>query len=121
MNENDFKQLNFSILGKDASLEGDLKFQGDTILSCYVKGTINMADKSKLTLERGSHVEGNIYCHDIEIFGSFYGTVNASGTLSIRSSGIVSGKVTANQMSIYPGAQLNFEGNTTLEETPLSN
>lgn len=116
MIENDFKKLNFSVLGKSSSLEGDFNFHGDTLLGCKIKGTISMLDKSKITLERGSEVEGSIYCHDIEVFGSFSGSINASGTLSIRSSAIVSGKISADKLSIFPGAQINIEGDTTTAE-----
>ncbi len=116
MNEKDFKQLNFSVLGKGSQLEGDLKFQGDTILNCRTKGSITMLDESKLVLERGSIVEGEVYCHDVEIFGSFYGTLNAAGTLCIRSSAVISGKINAKKMSIYPGASINMEGHTNPDE-----
>ncbi|MDH5415524.1 MAG: polymer-forming cytoskeletal protein [Flavobacteriaceae bacterium] len=112
MNENDFRHLNFSLIGKGTHLEGDLNFKGDTILNCSVKGTLTITDKGKLTLERGSHFEGEIYCHDVEIFGDFLGTVNASGTLSIRSSANVSGKLNAARMSVFPGAKLNIEGHS---------
>jgi cytoskeletal protein CcmA (bactofilin family) len=82
MIENDFKKLNFSVLGKNSSLEGDFNFHGDTLLGCKIKGTISMLDKSKITLERGSEVEGSIYCHDIEVFGSFSGSINALALIS---------------------------------------
>ena len=116
MIEKDFKELNFSVLGRNSSLEGDLKFQGDTLLNCFVKGTITMEDQSKITLERGAKVEGNIYCNDIEIFGSFSGSINASGTLSVRSSAVISGKIMAKKLSIFPGAQINMEGSTSTDE-----
>ena len=113
MNKNNFKTFNFSVLGKGTQLEGDLKFEGDTILNCITKGSITMLNKSKVVFERDSIIEGDVFCHDIEIFGSFSGSLNASGTLSIRSSATLSGKVKAQSMSIFPGAKVNIEGETS--------
>ncbi len=120
MIEADFKKLNFSILGEHSQLEGDLKFEGDTLINCHVKGTITIIDQGKLTLERSAKVEGEIYCHDIEVFGEFRGTLNSSGVLTVRSSGVLSGRINAQNMSVYPGAQINMEGHTHPESEQTS-
>lgn len=112
MKENEFKSLNFSLIGQNSLIDGDLKFSGETVLNCKLKGKITMLGTEKLTLERESHFEGQVYCHDIEVFGSVRGTIHASGTLSIRSSANVSGNIKAKRMSIFPGAVLNIEGHT---------
>ena len=70
MNELDFKKLNFSVFGRNCELEGDLKLYGDTLITCNVSGNIHMIDDGKLTIERGSNISGEIYCHDIEVFGN---------------------------------------------------
>ena len=112
MIENEFKSLNFSVLGKNSVIEGNLKFHGDTLLNCEINGDITMLNDSTLTLERESQFTGNIYCSDIEIFGSVSGSINATGSLSVRSSATVSGKINARSINIYPGATLNIEGHT---------
>jgi cytoskeletal protein CcmA (bactofilin family) len=117
MIENDFKSLNFSVIGHNSELEGEFKFHGDTLLNCNLKGEITMLDQGKLTLERNSIFSGNIYCEDIEIFGEVVGSINASGTLSVRSSANVSGIINAKSINIYPGATLNIEGHTS-EDSP---
>jgi len=116
MNNNEFKNLNFSLLGKDSELEGDFKFSGDTLINCKMKGKINIIGKGKLTFERGSSFEGHIFCQDIEVFGNIKGTVDAAGTMSIRSSAQVSGTINAKNLSIFPGASINMEGHTSIEE-----
>lgn len=115
MNDQDFKNLNFSVLGKNTELNGNLNFCGDTIINCVVKGDIRITNAGKLTLERDSFVDGNIYCNDVEIFGSVKGTITAHGTLSVRSSGVISGTINASQLSIFPGAVINIEAHTTEE------
>lgn len=110
MNENDFKAINFSVLGKGCEYEGDLRLRGDATVNCKVLGSISIMDDSKLVIEREAYVEGSIYCKDVEIFGEVNGSIIASGSMVVRSSGKVSGKIAAGSMSIYPGAILNIEG-----------
>lgn len=113
--ENDFKQLNYNILGTKTGLEGDFKLQGDTIIAGKFNGTITVLDDSKIILERDSVTSGQFFCHDIEVFGKFEGNIQSTGTLTVRSSGVISGKIKAKKMSIYPGAILNIEGETPEE------
>jgi cytoskeletal protein CcmA (bactofilin family) len=110
MNYTNFKELNFSLLGKKTKITGDLSLEGDTVLAGSLTGTITVKDQGNIIIEQTATIEGDIYCNDIEIFGSFSGSINASGTLTIRSSADVAGKISASKMSIYPGAILNMEG-----------
>ena len=112
MEVNDFKNLNFSLLGHNTSFEGDLQFEGDTIINGHIKGSITLLKKGKITFERDSKMLGELYCHDVEILGSFEGSIKASGTLIVRSSGQVSGKIEAQKLSIYPGAVMNIDAQT---------
>ncbi len=100
------------MLGAHSDLDGNFKFSGDTIINCNVKGTIHMLNNASLTLERESRFEGELYAHDIEIFGEFSGSINASGKVVVKSSGSISGQVTSNQLVISPGAVVNIEGQT---------
>lgn len=113
MLEKEFKQLNYNVLGRDTVFEGDLKIKGDTLINGQFNGSITVLDQSKVTIEKDCHVEGDLYGHDIEVHGNFSGSLKASGVLTIRSSGNVSGKIQASQLNIYPGAIVNMEGQTT--------
>ena len=112
MQENDFKNINFSVLGQKTSFEGDLKFEGDTIINGHITGSITLLNEGKITFERSSIMKGELYCYDVDILGHFEGSIKAAGTLTIRSSGSVSGKIEAKQLSIFPGAIVNMEGQT---------
>lgn len=109
MLEADFNKLNFSVLGTETYLEGNLKFDGDTIVNGRIQGTITILNQSKVIFERSSSMEGDLYAHDVEILGHFSGSINASGLLTIRSSAKVSGKIKADRLSIYPGAIVNIQ------------
>ncbi len=116
MNQTDFKHLSFTILGKDCEYEGDLRLRGDAIVDSKVIGSIVMLDEGKLVVERDASIEGSIYCQDIEVFGNIEGSISATGSLTVRSSGRVSGKVSSANLSVYPGAVLNIEGSAEAKE-----
>ncbi len=116
MKELDFKKQNYTVIGINNSIEGDLKLTGDALIHSSIKGTITMFQEGTLILERDSSFEGTIYCNDIEVFGSVKGTIKANGKLTVRSSAFVSGNIQAKQMAVYPGAILNIEGHTDDEE-----
>jgi cytoskeletal protein CcmA (bactofilin family) len=121
MKESEFKKLNFSILGKQSSMEGTFNFSGDTLLNCHITGDLTMIGEGKLTLERSCRFDGNIFCHDIEVFGEISGSINAAGTLSARSGSSVSGVINAEKISISPGAIINMEAHTKDEDNHLTN
>jgi len=119
MKESEFKSLNFSMLGKESVLEGDFQFSGDTLINCKMKGKITIINDGKLTFERESDFEGNIFCKDIEVFGKVSGTIDADGTMAVRSSAEVSGSINAKNLSIFPGASINMEAHTA-ETSPTN-
>lgn len=112
MNELGFKKLNFSVLGRDCEFIGELRFKGDTLVNSKIDGTISVVDEGKLTIERNAIINGEVYCHDVEVFGEVQGMIRATGKLIVRSSAVVSGNIEAKSISIYPGAVLNIEGHT---------
>lgn len=119
MTENDFKHFNFTVLGTDSRIEGELTLAGDTIINSDIQGTISMKNESALTFEREGSIEGIVNCHDLEVFGKIQGTINASGVVRIRSGAIVAGVVNAKSLSVFPGAILNIDGHT-VEQTEHS-
>lgn len=116
MQENSFKSLEFTLLGKNCEYDGDIRVKGETIINCYLKGSVTMLDDSKITIERDAVVEGNIYCKDIEVFGTVNGAINANGSLTVRSNAKIFGNVHSEKLSIYPGAILNIEGHSEAPE-----
>ncbi len=110
MQKSDFKSMNFSLFGLKSELDGQFSFHGDVIIAGKLKGYLNILDDGHLTIERTAIVEANIHCHDLEIFGDFSGSIHSAGKVTIRSSANVSGTLKAKSMSIFPGANLNIEG-----------
>lgn len=104
MEENDFREFNYNVFGIKSRIKGDLILSGDTIINAFVEGSIEVQEKGKLVIERGSNIKGKIKAIDVDIFGNVDGEIECSGLVSIRSSAVVSGQIKAGRLVIYPGA-----------------
>lgn len=104
MDDKDFKDFNYNVLGTKSQIIGNLILCGDSIINSSIEGSIEVMEQGKLILERGSYVKGSIKAIDLEIFGIVEGIIHCSGTVSIRSSGQVQGEIHSGKLVIYPGA-----------------
>lgn len=112
INDHDFKDFHYTVLGAKSRLIGDLELYGDTIVNSYVEGSIKVLGQGKLVLERGCFIKGKIQASDIEIFGTVEGEIECSGLISIRSSAYVQGKITSARLVIYPGAIVEMQASS---------
>jgi cytoskeletal protein CcmA (bactofilin family) len=117
INEQDFRQFQYNVLGVKSKVLGDLVLSGDAIITSTVIGSIELLDEGKLVLERGSHVKGTIKAIDLEIFGTVEGDIECSGLVSIRSSAHVMGTIKAARLAIYPGAIVEMNASSEPEST----
>lgn len=104
--------LDFTFIGKNCSLKGDLIFRNETKIAGMIIGNIILENDQKLTLEIGSVVVGNIKGSNIEIYGSFEGEIESNGVVMVFPTGNVEGKVMAKSIEVLPGANLNIIGHT---------
>lgn len=112
MKQEDFQNLNYSMLGHSCVLKGELQISGDITICSHVEGSLQMLDDGRVTIERFGKFNGNIDCHSIEIFGQVEGNIRAKEKIVVRSSAQLNGKVLSGQLGIYPGAIVNIEGHT---------
>jgi len=109
INDKDFRDFHYNVLGAKSKIIGDLVLSGDSIINSIIEGTIEVQEQGKLILERGSIVKGKIKAIDLEIFGSVEGEIECTGLLSIRSSAFVQGKIKSGRLVIYPGAIVEMD------------
>jgi len=112
INDHDFKQFHYNILGIKSQVIGNLILSGDAIITSSIEGSIEVIDTGKLVLERGSYVKGKIKAIDLEIFGQVEGEIECSGLVSIRSSAQVTGSIKSARLVIYPGAIVEMTANS---------
>jgi cytoskeletal protein CcmA (bactofilin family) len=118
MNDYDFKDFNYNVLGANSRVTGDLILNGDTIITSHVEGSIEVLNQGKLVLERGSFIKGRIKAIDLEIFGTVEGSIHCTGAVSIRSSAQVTGEIISGRLIIYPGAIVEIKASSQEEQVP---
>jgi cytoskeletal protein CcmA (bactofilin family) len=116
IDDQDFKDFNYNVLGVKSSFTGNLILFGDTIINSYIDGSIEVKDQGKLILERGSVVKGTIRALDLEIFGTVEGEIHCQGLVSIRSSANVQGLIKSGRLVIYPGAIVEMHASSEVIE-----
>lgn len=114
--DQDFREFKYNILGSNSEIVGDLVLSGDAIITSRIKGSIKVQGPGRLILERGSYVEGKIEAQDVEIFGTVQGEIRSSGTISVRASARISGALESKKLVVYPGAIVEMDIRTQGED-----
>jgi cytoskeletal protein CcmA (bactofilin family) len=115
INDKDFRQFHYNVLGSKSKIVGDLILSGDSIINSTIEGSIEIQNEGKLILERGSFIKGKIKAIDLEIFGVVDGDIDCSGLVSIRSSAEVTGSIKSARLVIYPGAMVEMQASSQSE------
>ncbi len=106
------QNLQYTYLGKGSDIKGDLTLYGTTHLGSHILGNIVMKDLADIIIEISGSLEGQIRCHNLEIFGKLKGSIISSGKITIHPSAEVSGEIKAKNLVIHPGSTVNCEGHT---------
>ncbi len=100
------KTENLSIIDKGLTIDGEVSGKGELVVRGAVKGALE-GEKVVIASEGAVHAKANVA--DMTIAGSFEGTVQASGTLTILDNGSCMGKVTCKHLVVEAGGNLNAE------------
>ena len=112
INDQDFKDFHYNVLGAKSRIIGNLTLAGDAIVNSHIEGSIEVTGEGKLVLERGSFIKGTIKAQDLEIFGVVDGDIDCRGLVSIRSSAQVQGSIKSGRLVIYPGAVVEMKASS---------
>ena len=107
--ENGFQEKDFTFIGTRTLIEGILKLSGKTHINGHISGELHIEDKSLLTFETYSSFKGDVFCHDLEVYGNLDGSIQATGKVIIYPPAKVSGKIKSENLVIYPGAQVEIK------------
>ncbi len=119
LNSIDIKKFDYSFLGRECKHKGEFEFSGIVNISSNIEGDITVKNNGRMTIDYLGEVVGQINCFDLEIYGSFNGTIESKGNVTIQPSGRVKGSIRSKNLTIYPGATVDFEGHT--EEDTVKN
>jgi cytoskeletal protein CcmA (bactofilin family) len=95
-----------TLLGKTATLNGDLEFSGGLHLDGRVNGNVrsNAADGGALSVSESGFIEGNVEVTNIVMNGTVNGDMHASDRLVLGGSARVNGNVHYGVIEMAPGA-----------------
>lgn len=110
MNINDIYK--FNSISKDSSITGDLDLKNPTNIFGNIEGSIKMLTDDRIIQFDSSTIEGNIHCADIEIQGKVDGHIFSSGTVTVKSSAVINGRIESKSLVVYPGSELNIEAHS---------
>jgi cytoskeletal protein CcmA (bactofilin family) len=91
-----------NIIGKGTLIEGNVTADGDLRLEGTVRGDVTT--KNTLVVAQGSVIEGNPSAQHAEIAGEVHGTVQATGLLTIKSTGTIDGDVITTNLNVEAGS-----------------
>lgn len=114
------QEKKYTFLGEEGHLEGQFKFSGLVRMASTMKGELTMGESSEenegnhLTIERNGFFEGKMTCHHLDLYGEVWGEIHSTGRVVIHPTGRIQGKISAHQLVILPGAELDGEVHTNV-------
>lgn len=87
------------------TLKGDIESQGFFRIDGVIEG--NVTTPSKVVLGKSGSIIGTLTCKDADIEGTFEGSLDVSGTLSLKATAQIDGEVEVGKLAVEPGAIFN--------------
>ncbi|MFD2542871.1 polymer-forming cytoskeletal protein [Lacinutrix gracilariae] len=94
-----------NIIAKGTKIVGDLISEGDLRIDGIVEG--NIQTPGKVVVGKSGVINGTLSGSDAYFQGKFSGSLNLSGTLTLKSSAHIEGEVVLGKLEVEPGATFN--------------
>jgi len=94
-----------NIIAKGTKIVGDLISEGDLRIDGIVEG--NIQTPGKVVVGKSGVINGTLSGSDAYFQGKFSGSLNVSGTLTLKSSAHIEGEVVLGKLEVEPGATFN--------------
>ena len=92
-------------INEGTKIKGDISSTGFFRIDGHIEG--NVKTPSKVVLGKTGIIIGTLSCENADVEGKIEGTVEVSGTLTLRASAVIDGDVTVGKLAVEPGATLN--------------
>lgn len=92
-------------INEGTKLKGDIQSEGFFRIDGIIEG--NVSTPSKIVLGKSGVVTGTLTCENADIEGKFEGTLEVSGTLTLRATAHIIGEVVVGKLAVEPGATFN--------------
>ena len=108
LNETENNTIN--LFGVGTEIKGDIHSNNDIRIDGSLTG--NLKTSGKVVVGETGIVTGEIYCKNFDVEGKIEGKINVSELLSLKSTSVIKGDITARKLAIEPGAK--FTGNCNM-------
>ena len=102
-------------IGTSIKIKGELSGKEDLVIEGTMEGTIQLKENSISVSEKGK-VQADVYARSIIVKGELSGDLYGSESVTIASSGKVSGNIIAPRVVLEDGAI--FKGNVDMDSKP---
>lgn len=100
------KETDFgTIIGADATLKGDLKFNSAAKVLGNVEGSIS--SDGLVLIANGSKCKATVKAKEVSVEGKVEGNVEATERVEIKANGAINGDITAAKMTMADGASID--------------
>lgn len=90
---------------RDTEITGNIMTGSDLRIDGKLKGDIDC--KGKLIIGNSGDVQGDVLCSNALIEGKYTGNLVVNGTLTVRDSAVLNGKVKVNKLVMQSGSVFN--------------
>lgn len=92
-------------IAQGTSIKGDLIGKGGFRIDGSIEGTVKTP--GKVVVGKEGNINGSLECENADIEGKFTGKLTISGILTLRSTAVIEGEVSASKLAVEPGANFN--------------
>ncbi len=90
---------------KNTTIVGNITSQADFRIDGKLEGDVKTS--GKIVIGREGRIEGKVSCVNADIEGHFNGELIVEDLLTLKSSAVIEGTVTASKLAVEPGANFN--------------
>ncbi len=105
-----------NLLGAGTNIKGNVESTGDIRIDGTLGG--NLRTKGKVVIGTTGLVKGEVYCKNSDVEGKVEGKIDVQELLSLKSTSVILGDISARRLAIEPGAK--FTGNCNMSFDTVS-
>lgn len=94
-----------NIIAKGTKIVGDFFSEGDLRVDGIIEG--NIQTPGKVVVGKDGQISGKLSCSNAYFEGKLSGTIELTGTLTLKSTAHIEGDVVTEKLAVEPGATFN--------------
>lgn len=94
-----------NIIAKGTKIVGDFFSEGDLRVDGTIEGNINTP--GKVVVGKAGQIKGKLQCNNAYFEGQLSGSIELTGTLTLKESAHIEGEVVTQKLAVEPGATFN--------------